>query len=123
MIADNFLSSAFHLWVDLWVEHMARHINKLSALAVSKAKKEGLYPDGGNLYLQVTDTGAKSWLFRYMINGKARTMGLGSFNAVTLTDARERALECRKLLSLKIDPIEARKASNAKTRLEAAMGN
>ncbi len=120
VVADSFLGSAFILWVDLWVGYMARQINKLSALSVTKAKMARLYPDGGNLYLQVTDTGAKSWLFRYMINGKARTMGLGSANALSLTDARERAADCRKLLSLNIDPIDARRADNMKTRLAAA---
>ena len=41
---------------------MARFVGKLSALAVNKAKKKGFYADGGCLYLQVKDSGAKSWL-------------------------------------------------------------
>jgi integrase len=99
---------------------MARSIGKLSALAVHKAKGKGLYPDGGNLYLQVGPSGAKSWLFRFMLHGRARTMGLGPFHAVSLADARLKAADCRRQLSEGIDPLTKRKAEQTKARLEAA---
>ncbi len=101
---------------------MARQIGKLSALTVSRVKGKGLYPDGGNLYLQVGSTGAKSWIFRYMINGTARTMGLGALHAVSLADARDKAGECRKLLSSDIDPLKSRKEDQARKKLAAARG-
>jgi hypothetical protein len=56
---------------------MARFIDRLSALAVTRIKGKGRFADGGGLYLQVTDNGTKSWLFRFMLNGRARVMGLG----------------------------------------------
>ncbi|HTE36146.1 MAG TPA: Arm DNA-binding domain-containing protein [Reyranella sp.] len=37
----------------------------------------GYHPDGGGRYLQVTDSGSKSWFFRYSMTGKRREMGLG----------------------------------------------
>ena len=37
-----------------------------------------MYPDGGGLYLQVANSNAKSWLFRYAIDGRDRYMGLGA---------------------------------------------
>jgi hypothetical protein len=43
---------------------MARTQNKLSPLVVKNIKQKGLYADGGSLYLQVGDTGNKSWIFR-----------------------------------------------------------
>lgn len=89
-------------------------------MAVTKAKKKGLYPDGGNLYLQITASGVKSWLVRYMRDGKAKTMGLGAIHAVSLADARIKAAECRKLLAAGIDPLESRKSSAADARLAAA---
>jgi len=55
---------------------MAREIGKLSALAVKNQNKPGLYGDGGGLYLQVTEVTAKTWIFRYMMAGKRRDMGL-----------------------------------------------
>ncbi len=69
--------------------------------------------DGGGLYLQVSSSGAKSWLFRFMLNGRAREMGLGSLRAVSLACAREKAAHCRALLAEGTDPIEAREAERS----------
>lgn len=77
---------------------MAGGSSKLSAVAVSKAKKPGRYADGNGLYLQVGPTGTKSWLFRYMIKGRAREMGLGPVSLVPLAEARATALEMRRKL-------------------------
>ncbi len=72
--------------------------NKLSALSVNKATKAGLYGDGAGLWLQITKTGGKSWLFRYMQQGKAHEMGLGAVNTISLAEAREKARACRQML-------------------------
>jgi len=95
-----------------------RSHNRLTALAVSK-KGRGLYHDGGGLWLQVGPTGSKSWVFRFMLNGRARGMGLGPFHTIGLADARAAALECRRLLLAKIDPIDARHAKQAGEALTA----
>jgi integrase len=107
-------------WVKLWVETVARNIERLSALAVSRAKAPGYYPDGAGLYLHITSTGAKSWVYRFMLAGKAREMGLGPFPDTTLSEARGNAMQFRKLRREGIDPIEWRKAAKAQARLEAA---
>ncbi len=78
-----------------------------------------MHPDGGGLYLQVKG-GGRSWLLRYMIDRKARYMGLGPFPDVSLADARGEAGQCRKLLRDGIDPIEARQRSRQEARLQAA---
>lgn len=88
---------------------MARGINRLSARAVETVKKPGLLADGGGLYLQVSKSGSKSWLYKFMLNGRSREMGLGSLKGVSLMDAREKAAGCRSLLAEGIDPIEDRK--------------
>ena len=83
--------------------------------------------------------GAKSWIFRYWVaerdaatgalvrdpatgkvKGRSREMGLGSFATVSLAEARDRALECRKLREKEIDPIEAREAARREAALERA---
>lgn len=89
---------------------MARRLNILTALAVRNAATPGLTADGGGLYLQVGPTGGKSWLFRFMLKGKARAMGLGPLHTVSLAEARQAALECRKALLNGKDPIEERKS-------------
>lgn len=88
---------------------MARRQQRLSALQVTKLTKPGLYGDGGGLTLQITTTGAKSWLFRYMMAGKPFAMGLGPTHTVGLAEARQKALDARKLLIDGINPLAARK--------------
>ena len=99
---------------------MARTIGKLTALKVDKAKAPGMYGDGGGLYLRVTDDGAKNWVFRFMLNGRARWMGMGPLHTVNLAEARKRAGEHRLRRHDGIDPIEARRTERLKARLEAA---
>lgn len=97
-----------------------KRTHKLTAIEVSKKAKPGYYGDGLGLYLQVSKSGTKSWIFKFTLNGKAREMGLGPVHTVTLAEAREKAKECRKLLLDGIDPIEARRASEAAKRADSA---
>ena len=97
-----------------------REGNKLSAAAVRNAREPGLYGDGRNLYLQISEWGTKSWLFRYMIDGQARKMGLGALHTVSLAEARKRAAEARLKVLDGIDPIEARAAARGHAKAAAA---
>lgn len=99
---------------------MARPLGKLSALQVTKLTKPGLHGDGGGLTLQITKTGAKSWLFRYMVEGKAYGMGLGATHTISLQEARQKALEARKLLADGINPLAAKKQRRIDAALESA---
>jgi integrase len=104
----------------LWIYKMARVIGKLTALKVDKEKRPGMYGDGGGLYLRVTPDGARNWVFRFMLNGRARWMGLGALHTVNLAEARKRAGEHRLRRHDGIDPIEARRAERLKSKLDAA---
>ena len=99
-----------------------RKVNQLTAVAVSRKKKPGRYGDGHGLWLQVSRSGTKSWLFRYMRHGKARQMGLGPVHTISLAEAREKATECRKVLLAGDDPIEARRARRMAAGVDAARG-
>jgi len=99
---------------------MARTIEKLTALKIDKELPAGMYGDGGGLYLRVTDDGAKNWVFRFMLHGRARWMGMGPLHTVNLAEARKRAGEHRLRRHDGIDPIEVRRAERLKARLEAA---
>ncbi len=101
---------------------MARLINKLSPRTVSTITKPGYHGDGGNLYLQVGPTGAKSWVFRYMLEGKARGMGLGPVHTITLAEARVKATEARKMLLDGIDPLAARDQAKVAKKVKAMRG-
>lgn len=95
----------------------------LTALKVQKAKyPEGrkgpfLMSDGAGLSLQIMPSGSKSWVLRFMLNGKARMMGLGSFgdqgDGVSLAVARELASAARSQVKQGIDPLETRQAERA----------
>jgi integrase len=95
-------------------------IEKLSAIRVVKLKTPGMYADGGGLYLQVTSSAAKSWIFRYSRAGRSREMGLGPLAKVPLANARMAAEGCRKLLGAGLDPIAERDVERERKALEAA---
>ena len=88
---------------------MARQLNRLTALQVSKLNKPGLHGDGGGLTLQITRTGVKSWLFRFMREGKAYGMGLGPTHTFSLAEARQKALAARKQLAEGLNPLTEKK--------------
>jgi integrase len=92
---------------------MSYTINKLSAIKVRSVTRPGMYGDGAGLWLQVSRSGSKSWIFRYDFFGRRREMGLGSCNTVDLALAREKAKACRLVLLEKRDPIEERDKARA----------
>ncbi len=57
----------------------------------------------------VSKSGAKEWVLRFTLHGKRREMGLGSYPSVTLADARNLALKCRRQVATGVDPIKARR--------------
>jgi integrase len=99
---------------------MARRLNRLTAVQVRAIDEKGMYHDGGGLYLQVSAGGARSWIFRFTLDGRAREMGLGPVHAIPLAEARKRAAECRRMRVDGIDPIEARSEHRGWKKLEAA---
>ena len=101
---------------------MARTGSKLTAVEVAKAKGPAVLHDGGGLYLRVSPTGSKSWVFRFQLDGKRRDMGLGPYPEISLAEARGRATEHRKHRHDGIDPLEARKIQRQAQRLSIAKG-
>ena len=99
---------------------MARTVDRLTPKSVSAKKAPGLYSDGNGLYLQVTPAGVKSWLFRYMLAGKARGMGLGATHTTSLKEAREAALQCRKQLKAGVDPLDQKHSAAQVKKAESA---
>jgi integrase len=82
--------------------------SKLTARKVETAKA-GKYSDGGNLYLIVSETGARKWVLRFTWRGRAKEMGLGSAASVPLADAREKAASARRKIAQGLNPIDERK--------------
>ncbi len=96
---------------------MAKSINRLTAALVKSLALPGYYADGNGLYLQVSKTGSKSWIFMFSIAGKRHDMGLGSLRDVSLAEARVKAAEGRKAVLDGRNPIGER--SHAKALAQA----
>ncbi len=89
---------------------------KLTARAAATTKP-GRYGDGAGLYLVVSPSGARKWVFRFTFAGKVTETGLGSADVVSLAEVRDKAHEARKLLERGENPIEAkRQAATVETR-------
>ncbi|RWI32963.1 MAG: DUF4102 domain-containing protein, partial [Mesorhizobium sp.] len=104
------------------VGKMARTLNKLSDVSVKAAKKPGRYSDGGGLYLNVTASGSKSWVFMWTPKGaaKRREMGLGAYPTVGLAKARNKAADSRSAIDGGRDPIAEKSKEAEKTFGECA---
>jgi integrase len=83
-------------------------------------RRKGLHADGGGLYLRVSESGSKGWIFRYGKAGKYHDLGLGPIHTIGLPKARELARECRELLWAGTDPIAHRRASLAEQKASDA---
>lgn len=84
--------------------------NALTPLAVKNAKP-GRHADGGGLHLLVKESGARSWVYRFMLRGKARDIGLGAASgpeAISLAKARDKADALRQKVKAGIDPLTER---------------
>jgi len=94
---------------------MGLKINRLTARRVATVTDPGYHADGGGLYLQVTASGAKSWVFRYRFEGRRPEMGLGPLHVIGLADARAAADAARKMVQAGQDPLAGRRAAAAAT--------
>src|SRR3954453_4991569 len=91
-----------------------RHPEKtLSAVKVRNLSNPGRYADGNGLYLVVDPSGAKRWLLRTVVRGKRCDIGLGGLGLVSLAEAREKALQFRKIARDGGDPVAERRNARA----------
>lgn len=128
-------------WVREWVREFhgypprfsagGRKMSKLTVKEISSAlpeAKDKFLEDGEGLRLRIFPSGKKSWQFRYQINGTRKTMSLGSYEFVSLKEARLKAHDARKLIDQGIDPAEqakqeeSNKLAEKKAAEQAALG-
>ena len=84
---------------------------KLTALEVEAISTAGRYADGDGLYLHVDASGNKSWIYRYQLNGKRTSIGLGRYDKKTnsLSNARKSLLEKKRLVVNGINPVDEKR--------------
>ncbi|MBA3511836.1 integrase arm-type DNA-binding domain-containing protein [Sphingomonas sp.] len=96
---------------------------RLTKKDIERANKRRRYSDGRGLFLSVSANGRKTWSFCYrfpdpsrdtVVNGKPkkgyreREISLGSIDFMPIDDARDRAVELRRLVRQGTDPMEER---------------
>lgn len=101
---------------------MPRKAKELTAVEVRRLVQPGRWSVGGvdGLALQVTPTGARSWVLRLRTAGRRREMGLGSFPTITLAGARDEARKQRAIVKTGVDPIAVRQAIESATAAKRA---
>jgi integrase len=89
-------------------------MSKLTEVAIKKAKPEAKaykMADGGGMYLLVQPTGSKWWRLKYRFLGVEKLLSLGVYPDVTLSEARDRREQARKLLANDTDPSAIKQAA------------
>lgn len=96
---------------------------KLNDVAVRKAKPEAKpykMADGGGMYLEVMPNGSKYWRFKYRFGGKEKRLAFGVYPDVSLSLARSRRDDARKLLANDVDPGVVKQQSKRAAKENAA---
>lgn len=97
---------------------MPKVAEAMKPIEVGRLKEPGRHPVGGvaGLALQVTGSGARTWVLRVMVGSKRREIGLGAYPGVTLADARRKAAAAREQIAQGLDPVEQRRAAQSSLR-------
>ena len=69
--------------------------------------------DSGNMFLLVHPNGSRYWRLRYRFLGKEKTLALGVYPEVSLSEAREKRDAARKQITEGIDPCEQKRVKKA----------
>jgi len=78
---------------------------------LQRITKRGRYSCGHGCYMQIAEGGTRAWLFRYRKGNKGYHIGLGSCEYVTLAEARDKAIEYRRMLAAGRDPFTEKRAA------------
>src|ERR1700678_1987572 len=90
---------------------------KMYPMSLSDAKARNAKPkakpykiaDGEGLFLLIHPTGSKYWRLKYFFAGKEKLLALGVYPEITLSEARDRRSQARKVLASGNDPGERKK--------------
>ncbi len=122
MLSHTVLSNSilFDGYIDGYA--MPRIAKELSALEIGRLKEPGYHFAGGvaGLVLQVTETGARSWILRTTVGGRRRDIGLGGYPSVTLAGAKEAARAAREQVRQGVNPVQERSAARSALAAQSA---
>ena len=95
-------------------------MKKLTNAEVKSITEPGRFRADDTLYLCVKSSGRKSWIQRIVINGRRHDLGLGPYPVVTLAEARDIALDNRRMINRGINPLADRQRTSMPTFAQAA---
>ena len=96
---------------------------KLTTIRIKGAKpREKPFPltDGGGLFLEVLPTGAKTWRYSYLFGGKRRKVTIGPYPVISISEARDKHAELRRVLVSGADPARKKQQDKAAAAAVAA---
>lgn len=85
------------------------HLNEMKIRNLNSTEKNYRLCDGNGLYLLLNANGTKYWQYRYNFAGKPKTLSLGAYPVVSLSEARKKRFELERMLEDGIDPSAYRK--------------
>lgn len=88
--------------------------------AARPAEKPYRLADAGGLFLYVPPSGKKVWRMRYRFDGKEKTLVIGPYPEISLTEARAKQSEAKMKLLAGVDPAEQKQAIKKKEKEELA---
>lgn len=94
----------------------------LADIAIRKAKPQAKLlrmSDGAGLYIEISPTGGKYWRLRYRFGEKQKLLAIGVYPEVTLSEARAKRDEARRMLRDGVDPSAAKRAGKRQAKLDA----
>ena len=99
---------------------MPRIARELTAIEVRRLTDVGYHAVGkvAGLYLQISPSGARSWILRISVAGKRREIGLGAYPGVSLALAHEKAQAHRDAVISGIDPVLQRESDRKALRAQ-----
>jgi integrase len=88
--------------------------------SAKSADKPQKLSDSGGLYLLVHPNGSKYWRLKYRILGKEKVLALGVYPQVSLSDARSKREDAKRLLANGKDPSQVKQEHKANAKFEAS---
>lgn len=94
-------------------------LSDIQCKATNPGEKPKKLSDSNGLYLEVMPNGSKCWRLKYRFAGKEKKLAIGVYPLISLSEAREKKDQARKLLANGVDPSAAKKESKIQKKADS----
>ena len=117
----NHLGVSLGVWIHLSKGDTPKMVlNDLTCKKAKAAEKPYKLSDSQGLYLHIMPNGSKNWRMKYRFQGKEKLLSFGPYPLISLSEARQKRDDAKKLLLEGVDPSRAKKDEEIQARLNAA---